>query len=272
MARLNAFYLEPAKWREPYELDGPEAGHLLTVLRAKPGDQVRLMDGAGRTGIFTLEMKQGKKARLSLLSEEVAEPPAARLHLALGWNKSGRRDDFLEKAVELGVWKVHFWQATRSQGRVPAEPKDAWTARCAQAAKQCGNPWLPGFETHASGSLALAALGQEFDHRLLLWEQPVENTGHPSGHPNGHPGEQPDQDFPIIDPPAGLDPATLGEAGSCLAVVGPEGGLETGEARTFLDAGFTPIHLGHHILRWETAALVLAGVAHLARENVLPGA
>ena len=143
MARLNSFYLPPDQWAEPYVLDGTEAGHLLRVLRARPGERVRLFDGRGREGIFVLARADTRQAWLD--PEEIAtrERPAGRPWLALGWSKAGRRDLLLEKAVELRAGGLVFWRAERSQGDLPEAPKPGWAATMIQAAKQCGETWLP---------------------------------------------------------------------------------------------------------------------------------
>jgi len=59
------------------------------------------------------------------------------------------------------------------------------------------------------------------------------------------------------------DPARLA-AGRNLVVIGPEGGLERGEAERLASAGFQAVSLGPRPLRWETAALYCLGLAHFA--------
>jgi 16S rRNA (uracil1498-N3)-methyltransferase len=48
-------------------------------------------------------------------------------------------------------------------------------------------------------------------------------------------------------------------AAPLVIALGPEGGLEEDESGMFLESGFTPVHLGGNVLRFETAAL--AGIA-----------
>lgn len=230
MARLNSFYLSPERWPAPDAeavLDGPEARHLLQVLRTPAGSEVRLFDGLGREGRFEL-LPGGKKIALlrPLRVEEHPRRPAG-LTLALGWNKASRRDWLLEKSVELMADGLAFWRAARSQGE-PPEVKDSWRSKLVQAAKQCGNPWLPDLHCIPGGLDGLIAHGERFDRRFLLWESPEAS--------------------------ALLRPALLA-SGRSLAVLGPEGGLETEEVERLVAAGFAPVTLGRSVLRWETAAL-----------------
>ena len=229
MARLNSFYLAPALWREPFSIEGEELHHLSRVLRARTGDTLRLFDGRGRWGIFSIAELSKKSARLRSVSERT-EPGASRpLTLAVGWSKGLRRGFLLEKAVELGAAEVWFWQAARSQGDVPEEGKEGWERQLIAAAKQCGSCWLPRIRTFGHPGEAIRA-ADGLGSKVLCWEQ--EENGF-------------------------VDPALLADSRGSIAVLGPEGGLQTQEADLFREHGFTPVGLGPRILRFETAAVLV---------------
>lgn len=244
MTRLNSFYCPPERWGEPFILDGGEAHHLLKVLRTPLGEIVRLFDGHGREGLFRLKEVDRKKAVLEPESMNRHERASPGLVLAVGWNKAGRRDWLLEKAVELEAAGLWFWQASRSQGRVPERPKDTWLPKLVAAAKQCASPWLPELATLDSRQ-ALMSAASALPRRYLLWEEP---------------GAE------LLDPVRDLS----GSSGILMAL-GPEGGLEAAEAQALLEAGFAPRSLGQRVLRWETAALLGLGLAFWARQRN-PGA
>lgn len=239
MTRLNSFYLPPEKWNKPYILDGGEAHHLLRVLRTPLGEVVRIFDGQGRSGLFVLEEATKSKAVLSLQEEKYDEDLRG-ITLAVGWNKSSRRGWILEKAVELHCRSIIFFQAERSQGRIPEHNKQKWHDALISAAKQCGNTWLPTLHTINGGVKAVTEAASDFHHKLVLWEnQDNESVLGPSEYING----------------------------PTIVVVGPEGGLSDIEISELQESEFKPLSLGSSILRWETAALVCMSAFYLEKQK-----
>ncbi len=234
MGRPDAFYLPHEAFAAPFVLTGGEARHCARVLRKRPGEEVRVFDGKGREGLFVITDVGRDRVNLEPLSLAEVPLPETRLHLAAGFSRSARRDFFLEKAVELGAAGIVFWQAARSQGRMPDAPKEAWTAALVAAAKQCGAAWLPELTVVPGGAPALAATGG-YDRRLLLWEAP--------------------------GLPRRLALEDVSAPGDALFVLGPEGGLAEAEARLFVDAGFVAVSCGSRVLRWETAGLAVLALA-----------
>lgn len=244
MARLNTFYLSPDQWPaapgDAVTLMGPEARHMTTVLRTETGREVRLFDGMGRSGLFTVREIGKSRALLETVDLDETPAPSSGLTLAIGWGKSKRRAYLFEKTVELKGAGLIFWQAARSQRRVPAEPKETWLDKCVQAAKQCGNPHLPVLETAPGGIDTLIDRGAGFDHCYLAWES--EEISAP------------------------LTPSALSK-GRTLVVIGPEGGFDRREAVRLAGAGFGPVTLGDSILRWETAATYCLSLAFLSGQE-----
>jgi len=238
MSRPSSFYLETGEWREPFVLSGAEASHLSRVLRIGAGAVVRLFDGCGTEGLFQVVTARKNKVELAPQSITTAPAPDCQAYLAAGWNKSSRRGWLLEKSVEFQAAGLIFWQAARSQGKVPAEPKDSWRDALIAGAKQSGAPRLPELSVCPGGPAELIAATNDFTRRFLLWEAP---------------------NLPR------LAPADLSAPGKTLLAAGPEGGLTDAEAKLFMDAGFTPVSLGDGVLRWETAALLALGLAFWAR-------
>jgi 16S rRNA (uracil1498-N3)-methyltransferase len=197
---------------------------------------VRLFDGRGNEGLFTITAVARDRVEREAVSLSREPEAAQRVHLAAGFSRSARRDLFLEKSVELGAAGLFFWQAERTQGRMPEVVKDSWTTTLVAAAKQCGAARLPGLELIPGGAARLiAATSDRFDRRYLLWEAP--NT------------------------PRRLAPPDLTAPGDVLCVLGPEGGLTEGEVDAFTAAGFEAVSLGRRVLRWETAGLAVLALA-----------
>jgi 16S rRNA (uracil1498-N3)-methyltransferase len=245
---MRTFFLEPGRWRVPFILDGTEARHIARVLRLKNGDLVRLLDGHGKSGEFALAEVAEKSIRLEPLS--IVEHPVkqGRCFLAAAYTKAARRSFLLEKAAELEAGGIWFWQAERSQIKVPDKPGAHWQEQLIAGAKQSLNPWLPELKTLPGGAQALLSSSSYLKKRFLLWEEAKTSEM--------------------------LRPEDL--AGACqeedsLFVMGPEGGLSPAEAEFFIEGGFRPLSLGRRVLRWETAAVLCLGLAWWARECACAG-
>jgi 16S rRNA (uracil1498-N3)-methyltransferase len=213
-------------------LDENEAHHL-KVRRARDRENVELLDGAGLRGAGRL-VQAGKQWLVEVqAAERETRPPELILAVA-----AGDRDRFswmVEKAVELGVTGIVPLETARSSG-VATGLRDAHLRRlrrhALEALKQCGVAWAPVVEEPVS----LA----EFLRRP-------------------RPGAGWLADRSGMAPPVPLDQSPL------TAVIGPEGGLTDAERASLVKAGYLPVALGPHTLRFETAALAAAAVASMGR-------
>jgi 16S rRNA (uracil1498-N3)-methyltransferase len=209
-------------------LEGDEARHLARVLRAKPGDEVTVFDGAGhawRARVATL-------ARDSVGLEIVAALPAApaarvAVTLAVALPKGDRQKWLAEKLAELGVERLLPLVTERGV----AEATDAARARLErsviEACKQCGRDRLMAVDPPRT--VAEAVAGAAPGTRLLL-----------------------------ADPRAAAPPVATATAASVLVLVGPEGGFTAEEEAAAVAAGAERIVLAPHVLRVETAAVAAA--------------
>lgn len=239
---MHAFYLSPENWKVPLELSGQEAHHLSRVLRLHPGEEILLLNGAGRMAVCAIVALSRQKVSLALVKDSFVPAPYKGVVLAVGWGKEARRGWLLEKAVELEALGVWFWQAERSQFPLPSENKETWYASLIAGAKQCRNPWLPELRTFLDGVDELIRQGQNFEHCHLLVEQGLTSDGF-------------------------LDERCLAQAGRTLCVIGPEGGFTGREVEKLRAAGFRALSMGKRVLRWETAALMALGLHWWKRQE-----
>jgi 16S rRNA (uracil1498-N3)-methyltransferase len=218
---------------ERVTFDAEETRHLTRVLRLGPGDIVEAFDGIGNVLTVRLERARGRLAYGTLLAREALQSESP-LHLTLAQSipKGDKMEGIIRMATELGAARVVPLVTTRTVVRVepgrPGPRLSRWQRVAKEAAKQSGRALIT--EVTPPQSLAAWIAARETDGLLVcLWEDAPEPLG------------------PQL-PPRPVSRATV--------VVGPEGGLERGEAAALRAAGAVVGGLGPRILRTETAGPV----------------
>jgi 16S rRNA (uracil1498-N3)-methyltransferase len=212
-------------------LPDDEGAHLVRVLRARPGDAVRLFAGAGREAQCVVETA-GKDGAVVVVQREIVAPRAARdVVLCTSVPRGERMEWLVEKAVEAGVAAIVPLASERSV-RKEAGPNSMrrWARAAVEAAKQSGRAVVP--EVAEPVTLAEAIARTAHTTRLVATPGAAARVGE-------------------------LVPA----AGAVALFVGPEGGFEPEETAALAAAGASPFGLGPFILRVETAAAL---AVHLA--------
>jgi len=221
-------------------LDGPEAHHLLHVLRAQPGAPVTLFDGSGYE--FEAEITACRRSTVELAiaaRRQVDRELPAPLVLGVPLPKGDRQRWLVEKAVELGVTRLVPLRTEHSteHGARPAAKLERYVI---EASKQCGRNRLMEITELRTWEQWLTLAGES--------DQAPPNASKLVAHFTGQP----------------LRSLDLGEIGPTYAAVGPEGGFTDDEIAAAATAGWTLVRLGPRILRVETAAAFLATVAAIA--------
>jgi 16S rRNA (uracil1498-N3)-methyltransferase len=227
---------------------GDEHHYLARVRRARPGDAIELVDGAGHRAAATIVRIAGDETTLHAGPPEriAARPPFVRALVPL--IKGDRMDACIEKLVEVGVDAIVVWPAARSVARLDATRRDARIAKyraiAQAAARQSGRAEIP--EVTGAEGLAAALAGLPEGARLVL--DPTSDTA--------------------LD--AALDAAFGGaqdrDAATDITVVsGPEGGLAPDELDQL--TGFTPLSLGPRVLRAETAPMIAVALIRAATRS-----
>ncbi len=213
-------------------LDEHEAHHLM-VRRARDGETVEVLDGAGFTGTGIL-VQSGREWLVEVRNGEMQAPPAP-LTLAVAMGDRDRFSWMVEKSVELGVTRIVPLQTERTAG-VATRLKDVHLDRLRRSAldaiKQCGAAWVPAIDVPR----AFTAFARE----------PVGGTAW------------------LADACGAPAPASLNE-GAVTVIIGPEGGLTSTERDTVVGSGYRLVSLGPHTLRFETAAVAAAAAVTQAR-------
>ena len=207
-------------------IDGPEAHHLGTVCRVRPGHAVVLFNGDGHEYPATVA-EVGRRAVAVEVGERrtPARESASRLHVASALPKGDRAQFLVEKLTELGVAVLTPLVTERTVVQ-PREGKvDKLERYVIEASKQCGRNVLMRIDPPQR------------------WPDFVRDPSLPIlryvAHPEGE-GER------------------VEEGGDRVVAIGPEGGWTDAEVALALEAGWRRLSLGPRILRIETAAMAAA--------------
>jgi len=241
---MHRFYVAPQDWSpDALILSDAEAHHARDVLRLKRGDRAVLFNGRGRE--ITAEIIDLTKSEVRLRKLHEGETPPLRCKITLGQAipKGKNMDLIVQKAVEIGAVEIAPLISERTivdLDRDEAEQKRAkWQQIAIEAAKQCGQNWLPQIHTPRKLKAFFSQPGS-FDLRLVGSLQPD------AIHLKQILGDYTDQHRDR--------PATV------LMLIGPEGDFTPAELALAKSNGCLPITLGPIILRVETAAIYCLSV------------
>jgi len=222
-------------------LSAAETHHLINVNRARVGDEVEAFDGSGREWACVLDRVDGRKtAVLRIVATNKRAAPRCALVLGQGLPKGGTIDDIVRQATELGAAAIAPLATARSELHLDAERAgkkiEKWRITAIEAAKQCGNPFLPRIDPVQSLAAFLASeSAREAELKLVA---------------SLHAGAK-----SLRVTLAEFRAAHGGRAPRSAAwLIGPEGDLTTEEMAAALAAGWTPVTLGPLVLRCDTAA------------------
>lgn len=240
----DRFYSSQPVAGERVMLDGPEAHHLLHVLRARPGHRVTLFDGSGAEWDAEVAVCGRRDVELRVGARQAVDRELP-LVLVVGVSlpKGDRQKWLVEKLTELGVAELVPLVTERGV----AQPTEAALARLersvVEAAKQCRR-----------NRLMRIAKPQPWDAWLSAGNGP---TG----------GDPPLPECRrLLAHPGGASPGAIDFARLLPThiAIGPEGGFTDAEAGAALAAGWQSVDLGPRILRVETAAVALSAVVALS--------
>ncbi len=275
---MHRFYLAPGDWPAATLTDS-EAHHARDVLRLELGDRVVLFDGRGREATAEITALGSAAVRLHVLQEAVSPLPGARLSLAQAIPKGKNMDLIVQKSVEIGATEIFPLLSARTV--VHLDPKSAaqkqakWQTVALEAAKQCGQNWVPRIHSACSPNdffreieSGISSVGAEgaasslnFSHGLpAAPEDAAATASHLAGAPfqfdlrligSLQPGARHLKKIlaDYADVHNGARPASV------LMLIGPEGDFTPAETALARSHGCAPLSLGPIILRVETAAI-----------------
>lgn len=225
---------------EPAELilSPEESHHLVSVNRAGAGATVTAFDGRGTEWICTLADADRRASRLTVRFVQKARPLPYRVTLGQALPKGPSMDAIVRKATELGAAQIVPLESERTQVRLDDDRSgrkiEKWQSAALEAAKQCGNPWIPEIApVQAAGAFMESSRG--YDLKLIASLQPGARSLKAA--------------LAAFRAAGGRAPHDV------LWLVGPEGDFTPAELSIAQSTGFEPITLGPLVLRCETAAV-----------------
>jgi 16S rRNA (uracil1498-N3)-methyltransferase len=236
---MHRFIVSPeALSRGVVTLGESDSHHAAVVLRLESGEVVTLLDGEGTVAKGLAQKVTKRSVDIEVQERRVLPRRAWEVVLVTAVTKGKAWDALLQKGTELDVAGIVPLLTRNCVVKVAREERarrrQDWQAAVAEAAKQCGTPWLPKVSDPVAIDEWLAG-NPRFDVGMV----------------------------------AALAPGA-GEMGDIMAqnagarrvgvVIGPEGDFDAAELKALTGAGFHPVTLGNTVLRADTAALAAAAV------------
>jgi len=207
------------------ELTRQAARHVITVLRLKPGAPLVIFDGQGNAHQATLE--DSTRVEISQRINDETESPL-QIHLLQAISRGERMGHVIQKAVELGVYKITPVLTQRCMVKLKGERAvkrlQHWQGIAISACEQCGRNRLPVLNAVATLD---ATLTEPEDSLKLVLDPGGQNTL------------------------SNLTPSS----NRITLLIGPEGGLTEEEIQLAYQSGFVRLRIGPRILRTESAAV-----------------
>lgn len=225
---------------EPVELtlSPDESHHLIAVNRARVGDTVVAFDGRGTEWICELASDRKQAAVLKVRFKQRLKPLPYEITLGQALPKGQYMDAIVRKATEIGAARIVPLESERTQVHLDGDRSDKkiekWQTAALEAAKQCGNAFLPEVSPVQSAA-AFIESARGYDLKLIASLQPGAKS--------------------LKTVLAAFQAAQGRAPKKVLWLVGPEGDFTPAEMSQSRSCGFEPITLGPLVLRCETAAV-----------------
>lgn len=238
---MQHFFVTPSQVKgEKIYVEGMDVNHMKNVLRMRCGEELMVSDGNNLKYRCSVEGYEEEQAVLRILEEmDVDTELSSRIYLFQGLPKQDKMELIVQKAVELGVYRVIPVSTRRAVVRLDqkkaGKKAERWQQIARSAAKQAKRGYVPEVAFPMSYREALEA-ARELDVILIPYEL----------------AEDMKETKEIIE--------RIRPGKSVGIFIGPEGGFEKEEVELALEYGAMPVTLGRRILRTETAGMAMLSV------------
>ena len=205
------------------------------VLRLRGGARIFLLNGRGEIATCELARAGTEPATVTVLDRRKVSPPLPAITLLQGLPKGDKGAFIVQKAIELGVARIVFFEGEHAVARKAGKEKTGrWERVAVEALRQSGNLHLP----EISGPLPVADAVRSTGPGPRVFFDETETK----------------RRLRDIVPPVPTSSITV--------AVGPEGGWSEEDRRILRSAGFESAWLAPFILRTETAAVSALASVH----------
>jgi 16S rRNA (uracil1498-N3)-methyltransferase len=224
-----------------------QATHLARVLRAEPG---QIYDVVANGFLHRAEITSVSDDAVTFaLHEELESDAALPLHLLLAIFKFDHFEWAIEKATELGVFRITPILARRTEKHLAlaaTKRVERWRRIALEASKQSRRTDVPEI---AEPTTLKPALEQESSPTRILLSETEQSLTLSAALESAQFG----------CPTSGL--SDVGSRTTHALAIGPEGGWTPEEMTLFTTNQWQPVTLGPRILRAETAAIAAIAIA-----------
>lgn len=240
---MKRIFLEDLRETE-VTIGGEDANHLARSLRARRGDRITAVDRLGNSAVIELidfDRETIRARRISAIQKIFVEK---KIILADCLPKQNRFENIIEKATELGVYRIEPLISERTVARpggVREKSKlERWQRIAKEAAEQCARDTIPEIGNIRKLDDWLAEITPLNDTLLLFcWENERVATVR-------------EVLRTYIDK-------------NIIVLIGPEGGFSEREVIKIKTAGGISVTLGKRILKTDTAAISVLAMINYER-------
>lgn len=237
---------------EPTEitLSPDESHHLVNVNRARTGDTVVAFDGRGHEWISELVSDRKNAATLKVRFKQRIKPLPYAITLGQALPKGQFMEAIVRKATEIGAARIVPLESERTQVHLDGDRSEKkiekWQTAALEAAKQCGNAFLPEV-LPVQNAIAFMESARGYDLKLIASLQPGAKS--------------------LKTVLAAFQATQTRAPKNVLWLIGPEGDFTPAEMSVSKSAGFEPVTLGPLVLRCETAAAYALSILSYELQN-----
>lgn len=229
---------------------GEDVNHIKNVLRLAIGEKIKICDkDLSKNYVSTIDEVTNQEVRCTIVEEVEGEAEGnVELHIYQGLPKADKMELILQKGTELGVTRFIPVALKRCivklDGKDTLKKIDRWQKITEVASKQSGRDIVPEVANIATINDICCSI-KDFDLVMLAYE--LEENNYIKSELLKIKGTKENYKIAIV--------------------IGPEGGIDEGEAIKLKEAGAKVVSLGKRILRTETVALQVSSIVMYELEN-----